>query len=310
MIMKKLISILIAVFMLAAVAVPAFAADETVTVTFSVSGGTAPVMKHEMTVNAGTAAKYGFKTASADHNGVKIEGVTVFDVIAAANAELYGEAFSDKPTDYLVISSGFLTKAFSQSASSSGFIVNDIVPNDGIYNPDYYGYTGYACDTARVENGDDITFYFYRDTKYWSDNYAWFDSDIYTADRGENITVTLNGYCAAYYGINDLQTILDNYAAPMEGIGVYTEINGEKMLLGTTDARGNAVISFPEAGKYVIFAEGNTPDESPVITAYADVTITAEQPADEKPHTFIEWIRHILSVIKEWFSRLFSVFNG
>lgn len=281
-------------------------------VTFSVSSKNISVEKYEIEVSSDIAERYGFETAKKDHNGVKVEGVTVFDVIVAAHEKMYGEAFSENTADYLVMTSGFITKAFGQKAAASGFIVNGIMPNDGIYNPAYYGFTGYSCDTARVSDGDDVTYYFYRDTTYYSDYYAWFDSSEYTVSSGETLSVALSGYCAMYYGMNEWQTILDNYAEKLEGISIYTDYNGEKVLLGVTDKNGEAKLDFPGEGSFVIYAEGETTDESPVITPYAAVTVTAAEdgPDDggnEKPLTLLQRIKNFFRMIKEWFMRLFGI---
>lgn len=290
-------------------------ASAAVTVTFSASGGETAVQRHEISAVSGAAREYGYDAAYFDHNGVRVQGVTVLDVLVAAHEELYGDGFTAESKDeYLVVNSGFITKAFGQSAASSGFIVNGVVPNDGIYNPDYYGFTGYSCDTAVLNDGDAVSYFFYRDTKYYADYYSWFDSETYTANEGEALTVNLNGYSAMYYGFNSWQTILDRYAKPLEGVEIYTYIGGEKTLLGVTDKNGNAKISFSGQGRYIIFAEGSAPDEDgelvPVIVPYAEVTVNVKQ--NEKPDrmTFCEWIKHVWKVIYKWFAEVFNFLFG
>lgn len=279
----------------------------TVNVTYSVSGNEIPVQKHSISVSSDIAEKYGYETAEKDHNDIDVEGVTVFDVIVAAHEELYGESFKKNPENYLVMSSSFIMKAYGQNAMSSGFIVNGIMPNDGIINLSYGTCTGYACDTARVFDGDEISYFFYKDLKYYSDYYAWFDCDSYNVNAGEELTVSLNGYCAMYYGINDWQTILDEYAQPLEGIQIYAVIDGEKILVGTTDKNGKAVLSFAEEGKYVIFCEGETKDKCPVITNSANVTVNPQQ---THKRTFCEWLKHIWEVIKNFFIKAHNFLFG
>ncbi len=309
---KKILGIMLAVLMLTPLASLCVCAESepitAVSVTFSVSGGTNPVQKHELTVSSDEAEKYGFEVAHKDHNGVKVDGVTVFDVIAAAHKELYGEAFIKNPDEYLIMASGFITKAFTQNAAAAGFIVNGVMPNDGIYNPDFSGCTGYACDTAQVNDGDDISYFFYQDTKSWSDYYSWFDCDEYSVNADDALTVNLNGYCAVYYGINEWQTVLENYAEPLEGINIYTYIDGEKVLIGTTDKNGNTDISFPAEGEYVIFAEGMTKDGSPVIVPYAWVSAAPRQ--NVRPDTFCGRVKYIWNTIKNWFIKFFDFHFG
>ncbi len=316
---KKILSIMLAVLMLTnSTAVIIFAENQqltavnytsdTVNVTFSVCGNDMAFQKYVLCVKSGTAEKFGYETAEKDHNGIEIDGVTVFDVIVAAHEKLYGEWFISNPENYLVMNSGFITKAFSQNAASTGFIVNGVMPNDGIYNPDFYGCTSYACDTAQVKDGDDISYFFYQDTKFWSDYYSWFDCNEYTVNAEDTLTVNLNGYCAVYYGINEWQTILDNYAEALEDINIYTYINGEKVLLGTTDKNGNGDISFTKEGEYIIFAEGKTKDESPIITPYSTVIVNA--PQNVKPDSLLGWVKYIWSIINNIFLKFLDFHFG
>ncbi|MCQ2485413.1 MAG: hypothetical protein MJ168_08800 [Clostridia bacterium] len=279
------------------------------TVSFSMSGTDNQIMKHEITVSSDIAEKYGYETAKKDHNGVKIDGVTVFDVIVASHEELYGDSFKNNPENYLIMGSSFIMKAYGRNAAASGFIVNGVMPNDGIYNADFNGCTGYACDTAVVNDGDSVTYFFYKDSKFFSDCYSWFDCDTYSFNADDDMTVNLSGYCAIYYGINEWQTILDKYAEPLEGIEIYAEIDGEKVLVGTTDKNGNARLNLTGEGEYVIFSEGETEDGSPIITNYAVVTVNPAQ-GDGKPHGFIEWVKHIWNSIKNWFVKVFNFLFG
>lgn len=290
-----------------------------VTITFSISGGENQISKHTVTVSSDINEKYGYPTADKDHNGIKVQGVTVFDVILAVHEELYGNEFNEETKEnYLVMNSSFITKAFSQNAGYSGFLVNGVMPNDGIINPDYNSFTGYSCDTARVNDDDDITFFFYQDRSFYSDYYAWFNENEYTASENETVTVNINGYCAMYYGINQWQTIFDKYATPLEGISIFTDINGEKVLIGTTDENGNAEITFGKAGSYQIYAQGSFIDEydeeCPIITAYADVTVNADtqpvEPEQPSERTFCEWVVYILSVVKDWFIKAYNFLFG
>lgn len=279
-----------------------------VNVYFSVSGDI-PVQKHTMAVRSDTAEKYGYNVAENDHNGIEIAEVTVFDVIVASHEELYGEDFRQNPENYLVMTSSFITKAFGQKAASSGFIVNGVMPNDGISNADFNSCTGYACDTARVNDGDSISYFFYKDTKFFSDYYSWFDSDEYSTNAEESLTVNLKGYCAMEHGINEWQTILEHYAEPLRAMKIYANINGEKVFLGTTDKKGNAEICFSEEGEYLIFAEGTTEDDSPIITPYASVIVSPKQDSG-KPKKFREWIKGVWNKIKNWFVKVFNFLFG
>lgn len=296
--------------LIAATAISASAEETkvyTAGVTFSVSDGDDSIEKHSLTVSSDIAEKYGYETAEKDHNGQKIENVTVFDVIVAEHVAVYGDLFKENPQNYLVMSYGFIMKAFGKNAASSGFIVNNVVPNDSIVNPAYGSCTAYSCDTARVCEGDEITYFFYKDLSYYADYYSWFDCGSYTANAEDVLTVNLKGYCAMYYGTNEWQTILDEYTENLEGINIYTIVDGEKILLGTTDKNGNAEIVFSNEGDYVIFAEGETKDGCPVIRNYANVTVN---PRENQKKTFIDWLKEIWNTIKSWFVKVFDFLFG
>lgn len=277
-----------------------------VTVSFSMSDGDNRVAKHEINVSSDIAEKYGYETAKKDHNGIDIDGVTVFDVIVASHEEIYGDAFRTNPEKYLIMGSSFIMKAYEKNAASSGFTVNGVMPNDGIYNTNYNSCTGYACDTATVSDGDDVTYFFYQDSRFFSDYYTWFGSDSYSINANETLKVNLKGYCAMTNGINEWQTILDKYAEPLRNVNIYIDYNGEKKLVGTTDKKGNAKLKLPGEGEYVIYSEGETKDGTPIITGYATVTVNPVQ----KPHGFVEWVKYIFNSIKNFFVKVFDFLFG
>lgn len=252
---------------------------ETVSVTFSVSDGTIILEPTTIEVREGTAKAYGYKVASVDHTGKAVEGVTVFDVIVAVHKEMYGDAFTRSTAEnYLAMNYSFIVKSFGRNTSSCGFLVNDTMPNDGVINPSYGTATGYACDTATVVDGDDISYFFYQDTKYYSDMYAEFNSDNYTVSAGRNLKVNIKGYSLMEHGLNDMATIRDNYMTNLKDVDIYLYEDGELKKLATTDKRGNAKIKFSEEGEYTLVAVRN-PDseESPTVVAYSKVTVTAKK---------------------------------
>ena len=278
----------------------------TKSVTLTLSGFGEEVIKREYTVSSDMSDKYGYYTAEKDHNDIKVEDVTFFDALVAVHEELYGTAFAEDPEKYLVMDSSFILKAFGKKATASGFVINGIVPNDGIYNPAYGSFTGYACDTARLSEGDDITYFLYGDTSYYSDCYSYFDNSVFSAEVNKPLTVNLKGYSVMYYGFNDWQTIAEKHAVPLESIEVFTYIDGERVVLGKTDKDGNASLSFSKAGEYTVIAEGTAASGEPVIRSSAVVSVKdAEKP--EKPQkTLWERIIAFFRAIIEWFKNLFK----
>ena len=252
---------------------------ETVSVTFSVSDGTIIIAPETLEVEAGIAKAYGYKVASVDHNGNKVEGATVMDAVVAAHKAYYGEEFTRSTAEnYLVMNSSFIMKSFGRSTSVCGFTVNGTMPNDGIINPSYGTPTGYACDTATIVDGDNISYYFYQDTRYYSDMYAEFNSDSYTVAAGSKLKVNIKGYSLMEHGLSDIDTVRANYMTNLKDVDIYLYEDGELKKLATTNKRGNAKIKLTEEGEYTLVAVRNSDsDEAPTLVAYSKVTVTAKK---------------------------------
>ena len=276
---------------------------ESVSVTFSVSDGTIIISPETLEVEAGIAKAYGYQVASVDHNGNKIEGATVMDAIVTAHKAYYGDAFTRSTAEnYLVMNYSFIMKSFGRSTSSCGFLVNKTMPNDGVINPSYGTPTGYACDTATIVDGDDISYYFYQDTKFYSDMYAEFDSDSYTAETGRKLKVNIKGYSLMEHGLSDIDTVRANYMTNLKGVDIYLYENGEMKKLATTDKKGNAKIKFTEEGEYTLVAvRGSDSEEAPTVVAYSKVTVTAK-----KDIFIVRMFKAIYKFIANIFNKIFD----
>ena len=252
--------------------------EETVSVTFSASDSSIIIAPETIEVTSGTAKAYGYNVAAFDHNRKEVHGVTVFDVIVAEHKKIYGDAFTrSTATDYLVMNSSFIMKSFGRNTSTCGFLVNGAMPNDGIYNENYGSYTGYACDTATVVDGDVISYYFYQDTRYYSDMFASFDSDSYTISAGKKLKVNIKGYSPFEHGLESPEVIKEKYLTNMKDVDIYILNNGELQKVSTTDKRGNAKIKLSEEGEYTLVAiRAASDDQAPTIAAYSKVTVTAK----------------------------------
>lgn len=252
---------------------------ETVSVTFSVSDGTIIIAPEALEVEAGIAKAYGYQVASVDHNGNRVEGATVMDAIVAAHKAYYGDEFTRSTAEnYLDMSSSFIRKSFGRSTSACGFTVNGTMPNDGIINPSYGTPTGYACDTATIADGDSISYFFYQDTRYYSDMFAEFSSDNYTVSAGKKLKVNIKGYSLMEHGLSDIDTVRANYMTNLKDVDIYLYENGELKKLATTDKKGNAKIKFTEEGEYTLVAvRSSDSEEEPTVVAYSKVTVTAKK---------------------------------
>lgn len=312
---KAIASVLAVLTVMTMFAVSAFAEDDSVTVNFACSDAEIIMPYQTLQVKDGLAEEYGFTVSEKDHNGVAVEDATFFDAIIASHIAYYGDAFTkENAKDYVDISYGYLTKAFARSASMSGFIINKVIPNDGIIGQ-YGTFTGYSADTARIKDGDSITFYFYQDTDMWGDWTAWFDKYEYTSTVGTPIDVNLKGYSAVWYGTNSIDTIMSSFAKDIAYADIYIYSEGnERVSVGSTDENGNAQIKFDEAGTYILYAEAIAEDEYgsyPVIYPWCTVEVTeAEEPADEpiEEPTELTWWQKVVNFIVDVYNKVVAFF--
>lgn len=122
-----------------------------------------------------------------------------------------------------------------------------------------------------VKRGDFINAFVYTDTEYWSDTYCYFDKNTVTAEKNEDISLTLS---AAGYDPN-----WNPITVPVEGATI--TINGGATEY-KTNAEGKVTVKIKEVGTGVISAISATQTLVPPVcvinpTAKAYVTI-----ADEK----------------------------
>ena len=277
----KILSIVLAIALIFSVTQVVAFADEKVEINvyFVASSDSIIVEPEILTVYDGIAEDYGYTVSSVDHNSVPVNDVTVLDVLVAAHVEYYGSEFtSETATDYLSVSGGYLQKAFGASAFASGFTVNNKVPHDDIEQA--YGYTGYASDTACVEDGDFVSFFFYQDSKTYLDVLGNFGTVEATLTPSESITYTLTGYCAAYYGCSK-DEVIEEKTETLTDVDVFMKPFGSDeafVSVGTTDENGEITLSFEETGDYVIYATGETESESPIIYTWNIIHVVDDAP--------------------------------
>lgn len=283
-----IISVILAAAMLLGCISTAFAAgDGSISVGVSFYDGGFVIPKETVEVKDGIAEEYGYTVAEKDHNGKDVDYITVFDAVVALHKAYYGGKFTAETCkDYLNNSGSMITKMFGKSATSSGFTVNDVIPNDGIYNEKYHSYTGYAADTARIVNGDKVALFTYKDS-YWSDYYTQFDASEKTVTVGEKINFTVTGYSIMWYGFADKATIERN-TLPMSylDLNMIQYVDGKPVdkKVGTLNWRGMASYTVNEPGVYYFYASGSYVDEeeeetTPVIGNICTVTVK-DLPAD------------------------------
>ena len=289
---KRLLAMFLCVVMLLSSAPAVWAAEDAVTVSFLYADGTEMKTLLSLTVSDGTAERYGYEPVREDHTGASIETVTVMDVLVAAHAQIYGEKFTSQTArDYFIADNSFITKAFGVETSTLSFTINGSMPHDDTYIQSSWGgyYTGYAVDTARVQDGDRVTLFMYKDPK-WMDIQPLFDCpDLVQA--GEAFTVTVSGYSIMPYGC-DKQENIDADTRPLAGVTLeYTQDFETFTTLGTLDAVGKLSVTLPQEGTYYLVVRGALGDDPqkavPLVAEYHAVEVGQVVPPLVQPSLYV-----------------------
>ncbi|MBQ7541461.1 MAG: hypothetical protein IJT44_04115 [Clostridia bacterium] len=276
--LKRMLAVFLCAVMLLSCVPAVWAADDACTVLFLFANGYEMQTVLDLSVQDGTAEAYGFVVAAKDHAGAPIETVTAMDVLVAAHKAIYGDAFTPQSAgDYLVVENSFMTKAFGLETSNLGFTINDATPHDNTYiegaNVGYY--TGYAIDTARVQNGDRVALFTYKDA-YWSDIQPVFDCPDVAA-KDQPFTVCVRGYSIMYYGC-DKQEAIDENTNPLAGSTLEcTQDFKTFQPLGRLDGNGELSVTLPQSGTWYLVVRGVS-NGIPLIASYKAVTVPTKKP--------------------------------
>ena len=226
--------------------------------------------------------EYGLSEYKYDENGDGTYDITALHMVIYAHENLYGGDFSE------VVFTGAPGSSYFQGGIF-GFDENLNYFLNGEYPLAGEGW-GATSDQIVLEAGDFIdigsfsSWDFYMDSNYgfhfFADESGAFIHD-YTAEAGSACSVKL---VRSYSGMGTGAVVYD--------AGDYTVYYGTSYGNATgsvtTDGSGCAEITFPEAGNWILWADGGYGNEySDVIVsapAYAKVTVTAaEAPAPEEP---------------------------
>ena len=225
----------------------------------------------KMTVKADAAESYGYTKPESCKNKV-----TALDVLAAWHAATYGDKFKNDPTQYLVVSGGFISRIYGIDTYDVGILVNNKVPGS------------LTVDVAAMVTGDSVTFFRYGDTKTYQDLYLYFEGMPETVKVNEAINLTL-------YGVHPMKYVDGNpeAASVKKGFTVAAlDVMGRQVATGVTDENGAVTLQINTVGTYQITVV-DTPKDSKE-TAYIFpqepivVTGTSDTPAAHV-HSFGEW---------------------
>ncbi len=200
-----------------------------VTVRVNQASGQLPMVK-KLPVKATTAESYGYVKPEEMKNKV-----TAADAFYAMHVAVYGEDFEKEPEKYISIGeNGWINVMFGKPASSSSYYVNNIYPVDenGV---------GTVANNTVLKSGDELSFFFYSDTKNWSDKYLYF-KDLPSKAEAKvafNVTLFANGY-PTDTAVEGAKVALKNTVT-----GAITEAK--------TNAKGVATLKADQAGTYQIY---------------------------------------------------------
>lgn len=134
---------------------------------------------------------------------------------------------------------GYVTKFWGTETSGTLFFVN----NKGIPN---------GVGTDNVENGDNVVAAIIKDTVSYSDYYSYFDKTQITAEKNDEITLTLKGFYGMAYPPDSVKVeTLSGISVGLWKDGVFEEIDN-----GITDENGEVTILFDNVGTYYVTAQG------------------------------------------------------
>lgn len=187
-----------------------------------------------------------------DRNG---DGKFTYDeAMVAAHEAYYVEG---KDGFELNASSGWVTKLWGETGSSSYY------QNNASFSE--------LVNAQPIENGDDLSAFVYSDPKC-SDKYGFFDQSTVSVKTGEKLALNLQG--TGYDENWSLITAPVNNAEliTIDKEGAFHELNV------TTDANGNATLSFGQAGTYVVSAYGN---DDILVPPVCTVTVTDTTPSKD-----------------------------
>lgn len=161
------------------------------------------------------------------------------DALTIAHEKLYNGGAAEGYESGMTVYGLSLTKLWGDASGSYGYYVN----NKPAWSLE-----------DEVKQGDYVNAFVYKDGADWSDVYTYFDKNTVTVRPGEELKITLNaaGYDAEYNPVS----------VPVENATVIVKKSDDKAKSAagkvTTDKNGQAVLTFREAGEYLISAESDT----------------------------------------------------
>lgn len=230
--MKKVLSLMLSLLMIfSCLSISAFAKADSVTAFVSVAD------KGEL-----VAAQVEVTVTDIDNDGV----LTVNDALYALHEAVF-EGGADAGYGYYIHKDYGLSlgKLWGDASENFGYYVN---------NASCWGLSD------AVEDGDYVNAFVYSDTKTYSDTFCFFNEYMVSADKGDEIELTLSG---AGYDAN-----WNPITVPVAGVEITVDGIGTGII---TDKNGKATITIDKAGDHIISAvSASKTIVPPVCTAHVN----------------------------------------
>ncbi|MBE6969066.1 MAG: hypothetical protein E7442_02955 [Ruminococcaceae bacterium] len=235
---------------------------------------------------------YGLSEYKYDENGDGSYDITALHMVIYAHENIYGGSWSDVTFTGSPGSSYFEGGIFGFDENLNYYLNGEYPMDEKLTETNGYG-TGATSDRIVLEAGDflDIASFsswdFYADSNYgfhfFADESGAFTHN-YTAEAGTAVDVKL---VRSFSSMGTGATIYDAADYSISYGASYGNASGTV----STNGDGCAAVTFPSAGKWVLWADGGYgleyPDDIVSAPAYAEVTVTTkeEDPAPEEPTT-------------------------
>ena len=247
--MKKLLAIILAVAMCLSLGTAAFAAEDVLLI--------APAPARGVNVNV-TIADAGnlvlvqapVSVTDLDEDGV----VSINDALMAAHAAYYKDGAAGYV--YYVGDYGIAMDTLwgVTNGGSYMYYVNDLMP---------------MSLGEEVKEGDSIVAYGFEDLEYWGDTYTFFDVKKAAVTAGDTLELTLSA------------PDWEGNVLPVAGAEIYIDGAASGIV---TDENGKAVVTFDDAGEYLVSAKSET---AVLVPPVCKVTVGAAEADGEASRAFV-----------------------
>lgn len=276
---KQIVSLLLVlVMLLGLLPVSVFATSSvtaTVTMTAQAAGAFLCDPKFDMVVSSTAAETLGYSD-DVDSS----TSVSALDVLVAAHTLIFEDDFTNNPTDYLVVNSGWVNKAFGES-DPFGFWVNGTAASTGGLEYDPWSLE-YTVNQAPIKTGDKVDFWLYQDTTGYNDHYLSFwdmKGNKFTSlsiPVGSTVDFKVMGCSAMTGSVSDEYKLNNNLLYLMENIefALITTDGTEQVVCKTSNGSVSGFGLECSVGNYLVVAYAGTGCSKKVIRAVLPVTLT------------------------------------